>query len=136
MRLTRVLLTAAGTTALLLTALPAQAAHESNNKAELTGVGTTGTAIVNYIEGRTTQQWTGNVRVRGLAVGDYSYVLVSPTGADAATVCTFTAAANGSAGCSNSSFDTGGFATAQVRNEAGAVVASGTFERRGGQRAA
>lgn len=135
MRLSRVLLVAAGTAALLLPALPAQAAHESNNKAELTGTGT-GNAIVNYIEGREANQWTANVRVRGLDAGEYSYVLVAPDGTDAATVCDFTARERGSAGCSNSSFDTGGFATAEVRDEDGNVVADGTFVRRGGQRSA
>lgn len=134
MRLNRVLIAAAGTAALLVPALPAQAAHESNNKAELSGVGTTGTAVVNYIEGREDNQWTANVRVRGLDAGDYSYVLVAPNGTDAKTVCTFTAKAKGSAGCSDSSFETGGFATAEVRDEDGDVVAEGAFARRGGQR--
>jgi hypothetical protein len=137
MRLSRVLVVAAGTAALVLPALPAQAAHEANNKAQLSG-DASGTAIVNYIEGRDSQQWTANARVQGLEPGTYSYVLIAPKnngGGEVATVCTFEADGKGSDGCSNSSFDTGGFATAEIQDEDGDVVASGTFERRGGNRA-
>lgn len=134
MRLSRVMIAAGGTAALLLPALPVHAAHESNNKAELTGAAS-GTAVVNDIEGRDRQQWTANTRLQGLEPGTYTFVLVAPNGTEGVTVCTFTSDGQGSSGCSNSAFDTGGFASAQIQDEAGDAVASGTFARRGGNRA-
>lgn len=134
MRLSRLTAAAGGAAALLLTALPAQAAHESNNKADLSGAAS-GTAVVNYIEGRDGQQWTATTRLQDLQAGTYSFVLIAPNGTEGVTVCTFSSDGAGSAGCSNSSFDTGGFAGAQIQDEDGDVVASGTFVRRGGRRA-
>jgi hypothetical protein len=131
MNLTRVLMATAGTAALIVPALPAQAAHESNNKAELAGAAT-GTALVNYVAGRESEQWSANARVQGLEPGTYTYTVNGPAGIQ--QICTFTADGRGSDGCSVSSIDLGGFATAQIRDAAGAVVAEGTFERRGGNR--
>lgn len=130
MRTSRLLVVAASTAALLVPALPASAAHEGNNFADLVGEGT-GTATVNYVKGREDEEWTGRASVIGLDAGDYTFTVTSPNGQVTTTVCSFTATGTGAAGCSNSSFDVGGFLTAEIRDEAGDVVASGTFERRG-----
>ena len=117
--------------ALLGIASPASAAHNSNNKAELTGTtdpDITGVAIVNYQEGRGT--FNGSTRVDGLEPGeDYTFRVTGPGGLQ--TICTFTANASGSGGCSEQGLKLGGFTTAQIVDKNGTVVASGTFARRG-----
>ncbi len=112
-------------------------AHESNNRAELSGMqnGNTirGQAIINYVAG--TDGWRSTVNLRGkLAAGTYTFFAISPDGLTAMPVCSFTL--NGRGGRQGCSADTdlGGFATAEVRDAAGNVVASGLFDRRGGAR--
>ena len=108
------------------------AAHESNNKAELSGDGISGHAIVNYVAG--TEGWSSTARVDGLAPGDYTFA-VNLNGTNQTTVCSFTADGNGSDGCSDQDADLPGFNTAVIVDSDGMVVASGTFARRGGNRA-
>ncbi len=115
--------------ALLGIASPASAAHFGNNKAALVGDGVTGTAIVNYSEG--TGTFNGSARVSGLEEGTYTFQVVSPDGQTATPICTFTADGNGTDGCSATGLTLGGFATAEIADANGEVVADGTFERRG-----
>ena len=109
----------------------ALAAHNGNNKAELSGVGT-GTAVVNYSEGQGT--FNGTVTVRGLVPNTaYSFFV---TGAGAGTagrlICSGISNSHGTFTCSAQKLALPGFTTAQVRTTiGGTVVASGTFERRG-----
>lgn len=109
----------------------AHADHLSNNRAELSGDGISGQAIVNYVKG--TQSWSSTVQVQGLEAGEYSFA-VNRSGEDETIVCTFTADGNGSDGCSDQETDIPGFNTAVILDSDGNVVASGTFERRGGGR--
>jgi hypothetical protein len=115
--------------ALLGIASPASAAHFGNNKAALVGDGVTGTAIVNYSEG--TGTFNGSARVSGLEEGTYTFQVVSPDGQTATPICTFEADGNGTDGCSATGLTLGGFATAEIADANGEVVADGTFERRG-----
>ncbi|MEO5634358.1 hypothetical protein [Gaiella sp.] len=109
----------------------ALAAHNGNNKAELSGVGT-GTAVVNYSEGQGT--FNGTVAVSGLAANtDYSfYVTGAGAGAAGRLICSGVSTNSGAFACSEQKLPLPGFTTAQVRTTiGGTVVASGTFERRG-----
>lgn len=116
-------------------------AHLSNNSAELSGMqdGTriTGKAIINYAKGAP-QEWRSTVNLNGdLDAGTYTFY-VSLNGTNQTAVCTFTVDGNGGRqGCSGDT-DLGGFNMATVRegniDANGDIVASGTFERRGGQR--
>lgn len=107
-------------------------AHESNNKATLSGM-VTGTAIVNYLAG--TEGWRSSVNVRGdLANGTYGYYVAGgPSGDAGVLVCTFTVDGGGRQGCSADT-DLPGFTRAEIRDSDGNVIASGTFARRGGNR--
>lgn len=105
-------------------------AHESNNRATLSGDGVTGTASVNYVAG--TEGWQSTARVQGLAAGGYTYA-VNLNGTNQTAICTFTSNGRGSAGCSADT-DVPGFNTAVILDADGDVVASGTFARRGGTR--
>ena len=116
-------------------------AHESNNRADLSGTqdGTAiaGMAIVNYAKGAP-REWRSTVNLKGeLDPGTYTFY-VSLNGTNQTAVCTFTVDENGGRqGCSADT-DLPGFNMATVREgnmvAAGDVVASGTFDRRGGQR--
>lgn len=109
----------------------ALAAHNGNNKAELSGVGI-GTAVVNYSEGQGT--FNGTVAVSGLASNtSYSfYVTGAGAGAAGRLICSGTSDSSGMFTCSEQKLGLPGFTTAQVRTTiGGTVVASGTFERRG-----
>ncbi len=112
-------------------------AHESNNRATLTGMqggsAITGIAIINYVAGR--EAWRSTVGLRGnLAAGTYTLFAISPNGATSFAVCSFTVDGMGSRqGCSADT-DVGGFLRAEVRDASGNVVASGRFMRRGGNR--
>lgn len=114
-------------------------AHESNNRATLSGTQDgrtiTGSAIINYVSGR--EGWQSTVNLQGdLAAGTYTFFAISPNGMTEFAVCSFTVAANGGRqGCSADT-DVGGFLTAEVRESDGTVVARGTFQRRGGNRPA
>lgn len=108
------------------------AAHESNNRAELSGDGVGGHAIVNYVAG--TEGWSSTARVMGLEPGQYTFA-VSLNGTNLTTVCTFTADGSGSDGCSDQDAELPGFNTAVILDADGDVVASGVFARRGGNRA-
>ncbi len=110
-------------------------AHESNNRAQLTGMQDgntiTGTAIINYVAG--TEGWQSSVNLQGeLAPGTYTFFAIGPGGVQ--PVCSFTVVTSDDRqGCSADT-DLGGFGRAEVRDSAGNVVASGMFERRGGKR--
>lgn len=106
------------------------AAHESNNRAELTGVGT-GVAIVNYAKGAPAE-WRSSVNVRGLPDGTHTFRVAGGPMPAPQTLCTFTVG-DGRSGCSSDA-DLRGFTTAQIVDSSGTVVASGVFARRGGQR--
>lgn len=124
---------AAAGAGVVLTALPAQAGHESNNKADLVGAGVSGSAVVNYAKGAP-QEWRSTAHVAGLVpAAAYTFTVNGPAGVQ--VVCTFTANRQGAGGCTDGETDLGGFGTAQIRDAAGDVVAAGTFERRGGNRA-
>ena len=105
----------------------ALAAHNGNNKAELSGVGS-GTALVNYSEGL--GKFSGTVTVRGLAPNtSYSFTVTGASGIR--TICSGISNSSGTFTCSAQQLTLPGFGTAQVRTSDGTVVASGTFERRG-----
>jgi hypothetical protein len=119
--------------ALLGIASPASAAHFGNNKAELTGTAPdsaiTGTATVNYSEGRGT--FNGTTRVSGLEPNT-EYTFRVNGAPDGQKICTFTTDANGAGGCSEQGLMLDGFGKAQIVNETtNVVVASGDFARRG-----
>ena len=109
---------------------PTAYAHESNNRATLSGDGITGTASVNYVAG--TEGWRSTARVRGLDAGDYTFA-VNLNGTNQTAICSFTSDGKGSEGCSADT-DVPGFNTAVILDSDGTVVASGTFARRGGTR--
>ncbi|MGH2739703.1 MAG: hypothetical protein ACRDH6_04370 [Actinomycetota bacterium] len=108
---------------------PVLAAHNGNNKAELSGSGISGTAIMNYSEG--TGTFSGHANVQGLAAGSYTYRVNNSTLTNPQTICTFEASGSGSAGCSAQHLSLAGFAVAQIVDQSSNVVASGTFARRG-----
>ena len=109
----------------------ALAAHNGNNKAELSGVGT-GTAVVNYSKGQGT--FNGTVTVSGLMANTgYSFFVTGAgAGAEGRLICSGTSNSSGTFTCSAQRLRLPGFTTAQVRTTTGGtVVASGVFERRG-----
>ncbi len=108
---------------------PASAAHNGNNKAELTGAGgVTGTAVVNYSEGRST--FNGTTSVAGLPAGTYTFTVFNAANGSQ-LICTFTSDGTGAAGCSAQDLKLKGFGVARILNSGGAIVASGAFARRG-----
>lgn len=113
----------------------ASAAHNGNNKAPLTGIGmesdATGNAIVNYSKG--TESFNGKVTVRNLVPGaTYEfYVTGAAAGMAGVLICSDEATNGGTFTCSAQGLGSPGFATAEVREDDGTVVASGTFLRRG-----
>ena len=118
-------------------------AHESNNRAELSGMqdgaSLTGSAIVNYVKGAAEGDlWRSNVNVKGnLAAGTYDFyvLLVNMDGVSNETlVCSFDVTESGGRQGCNADTDLPGFNTAEVREADGDIVASGTFARRGGNR--
>ncbi|HVM00729.1 MAG TPA: hypothetical protein VM324_15680 [Egibacteraceae bacterium] len=115
-----------------LAALPASAAHIGNNKAELSGDGATGTSVANYSTGTDTIR--ANVRVRGLEAGQYTFQIRHANGT-VTSICTFTAKGTGAAGCSGATSGRG-FHHADVVDDAGNLVATGEYERRGNCREA
>ena len=126
----RVIAVAAAFAALLVLAGAALAAHNGNNRAELTGAGgVTGVAIVNYSEGQ--GDFNGNVTVSGLLPNvDYSFYVNGATSTPGRLICSGTSDAAGAFTCSAQHVVLPGFATAEVR-QGTTVVASGTFARRG-----
>ena len=114
-----------------LTFSVASADHLSNNRAELSGDGVSGEAIVNYVRG--TQSWTSTTTVSGLEAGEYTFA-VNLNGGAPTIVCTFMADGTGDAGCTDQDADIPGFNTAVILDSNGDVVADGIFERRGGGR--
>lgn len=107
----------------------ALAAHNGNNKAELSGAGgVTGGAIVNYSEGQGT--FNGTITVQGLAPNTaYSFTVTGASGIR--TICSGISDSSGTFTCSAQKLVLSGFGTAQVRTSDGTVVANGIFERRG-----
>jgi hypothetical protein len=118
------------TSLLLLAALaaPALAAHNGNNRADLAGEAT-GRAVVNYSEGRGT--FNGTVTVKGLEAGEYTFQVRSPNGQVTAEVCDLVAGKNGAAGCSAQDLELPGFATGEIVDAEGAILATGVFDRAG-----
>jgi hypothetical protein len=118
----------------VLLALPASAAHIGNNKAELSGPeGVSGQSVANYSTGQDAIR--ANATVQGLEAGeDYTFRLRHNNG-DTSEVCTFTARRNGSGGCSGE-VDGVGFHHADILDDEGSTVATGTYERRGNCREA
>jgi hypothetical protein len=109
----------------------ALAAHNGNNKAELSGAGT-GPAVVNYSKGN--GRFNGTVTVSGLMANTgYSfYVTGAGAGAAGRLICSGTSDSSGTFTCSAQKLTLPGFTTAQVRTTTGGTVfASGMFERRG-----
>lgn len=110
----------------------ALAAHNGNNRAVLTGTGdadASGTAIVNYSEGK--GLFNGTITVDNLVAGaTYRFFVRAASGAEQ-LICTGTASSAGTFTCAEQKLDLNGFARAVVRDAAGTEVAVGTFERRG-----
>ena len=135
MRLAAPLALSLAAAGLVVAALPAQAAHESNNRAELTSAidaGVAGKAVVNYAKGAP-NEWKSVAQVSGLTPATaYNFTVNGPAGVQ--LVCSFTTNAQGAGSCTDGEKDLGGFGTAQIRAADGAVVASGSFDRRGGNR--
>ncbi len=117
--------------------LEVRLAHNSNNQASLSGSqngnAISGNAIINYVAGR--EGWQSTVNLQGtLAADTYTFYAVAPNGVTLRFVCSFTLDGQGGRqGCSADT-DLLGFATAQVRDSEGNIVASGMFDRRGGNR--
>lgn len=116
----------------------ARFAHESNNQSVLSGTqdgnAISGNAIINYVKG--VEGWQSTVSLSGnLAPDTYTFYAVAPMGGALRTICSFTVTDQngGRKGCSANT-DVAGFATAQIQDSNGNIVASGTFERRGGNR--
>jgi hypothetical protein len=121
----------------VLLALPASAAHNGNNRADLAGDGITGRSVANYIAGSDkgageshTHGFNVSAQVRGLDAGAYTLQVRSPNGQVVTPVCDFVATGRGSAGCQEN-LDLGGFLTAEIADAAGTVVASGVYDRAG-----
>ena len=111
---------------------PASAAHNGNNRAEITGsadADATGQAIVNYSEGR--GDFNANITVSNLTPGaTYSFFVRSAAGVET-LICTGVADSQGVFTCNAQHLTLGGFGRAVVRDSAGVMVASGAFDRRG-----
>lgn len=121
-----------------LSAITANAAHESNNSATLSGESTlaTGKVIVNYIAGK--ESWAASGTVMDLPEGMYMLVVRVNTGGNIGPfqpVCLLETDGNGDATCGDQQFDLGGFHEALVVDMDGNILLSGFFERRGGKRA-
>ena len=112
----------------------ASAAHNGNNKAVIAGttdIDATGKAVVNYSEGQGT--FNGTITVRNLIAGATYTFQVSGTAASTpgVNVCTGVANSQGTFTCGFQSTALPGFATAEVEDVNGNVVATGTFDRGG-----
>jgi hypothetical protein len=118
--------TAVAFAAVLATATPALADHNSNNRATFTGAAS-GTAVVSYSEGQGT--FNATISARDLDPGTYTYTVNGPAGVQ--TICTFTVGRSGNGGCGDTDRSLGGFTTAEIRDEDGAVVDSDLFTRQG-----
>ncbi len=107
-------------------AAPASADHNSNNRATFTGAAA-GTAIANYSEGQGT--FNAGISARDLEPGTYTYTVNGPAGIQ--VICTFEVGASGTGGCNAQDLTLGGFTTAEIRDETGALVDSDRFTRQG-----
>lgn len=110
----------------VVVALPAFAAHNGNNRATFDGE-VSGSAIVNYSEGRGT--FNASLNVSGLEDGDYTFA-VSLNGANRQELCSFEAG-KGRTGCRVTDRALPGFNLAEVLDADGNVVASAVLARRG-----
>ncbi len=111
-------------------ATTALAAHNGNNKAEITGIGDPdagGQAIVNYSEG--TGKFNGRITVRNLEPGETYRFFVRGSGER--LVCEGEANSQGVFTCNAQKLALPGFTQAVVKDSAGTEVASGVFARRG-----
>ncbi|MDQ3644787.1 MAG: hypothetical protein M3356_04670 [Actinomycetota bacterium] len=109
----------------------ALAAHNGNNKAEITGTGdpdAAGQAVVNYSEG--TGLFNGRITVRNLEPGETYRFFVRGAGGER-LVCEGEANRQGVFTCNAQQIALPGFTQAVVRDSAGTEVASGVFARRG-----
>ena len=127
----RVIAVAAAFAALLVLAGAALAAHNGNNRAELTGAGgVSGVAIVNYSEGQ--GDFNGNVTASGLTPNTaYSFYVAGATaGNTGVLICSDTSNSSGVFTCSTQHLVLPGFSRAEIRLGT-TIVATGTFARRG-----
>lgn len=132
LKISRMYLVALVSLAALAVTGTALAAHNGNNKAELSGTsGATGTAVVNYSEGQS--NFNGTVTVSGLAPNTAYSFFVSGAGATTGVlICSGTSDSSGTFTCNAQKLALPGFTTAEVRlTSGGPAVVSGTFARRG-----
>ncbi len=108
---------------------PAGAAHEGNNKGNVSGDGGAhGQAIVNYSMG--TDTFNGQITVSHLTPGEtYTFSVVTP--GPLTPICSGEANGGGTFTCSAQGLDLPGFTNIVVTDSSGNEVASGTFARRG-----
>jgi hypothetical protein len=102
-------------------AAPAFASHESNNALTFAAVAgspsptASGTGIVNYVKGRSTEEpdtaWTSSFHFAGLAPDTTYTVFIFGRGA----ICSFTTNANGRGGCESTFIGLPRFGVAQLR---------------------
>lgn len=125
--LTRTLATIGISAAAMATlALPASAAHESNNRLQFAPVsgsaGASGTGTINYVKGTSgaepNTEWTSSFRFRGLEAGVSYTVVLRGRFADPmafSEICSFTANAAGVGSCSSQFTGLRRLAVAQLR---------------------
>lgn len=124
--------TAIAFAAVLVTATPALADHNANNRATFTGAAS-GTAIANYSEGQGT--FNASISVRDLEPGSYTYTVtrstatMAPVG-DPQLICSFEVGASGNGGCQADGLRLRGFTTAEIR-QGTTVIDSDSFTRQG-----
>ncbi len=132
-------LAAAGTIlCLLVSTSVAQAAHESNSRAELNPTaagpaGGGGKVVVNYAAGK--ESWSASAAVSGLEPNTTYSVVLNLNGAGPQLLCSIQTDASGAGSCSDQRDVLAGFNRVEIVETAtGTVVADGTFVRRGGGR--
>lgn len=110
-------------------ALPASAAHNGNNKANVTGDGGIyGDAVVNHSAG--TGTFSGGITVYHLEPGETYTFSVRTPGAET-VICSGEANGGGTFTCSAQGLALPGFSVAVVRDGDGEEIASGVFSRGG-----
>lgn len=124
--------------ALATLALPASAAHESNNRLLFAAVGTTvgtasGTGTINYVKGTSGDepdtQWTSSFRFTGLTADTGYTVVVKGRFQDAglfSSICSFTTNSTGVGSCTSRFTGLRRLAVAQLRTSSGTAVLQAT----------
>lgn len=110
-----------------------QEAHDYNNAVALSGPGVTGKATLNFVKGGVNGSgnasvWQSTANFKGLDGGTYTFGVIDVMTGDFVGLCSFSVP-GGRAGCSTDAA-VPGFGTAQLRDEGGNVVASGSREER------